>query len=96
MVGMLRRVGRSLGRDDEIVGRQVELVAVEIAAQNCFEAGFADGNLNPIGVGVTLEGLRHTEEMPLRAEEPLGIVNGRSDDGNFHGSDAGLNPGRTG
>ena len=71
MVGMLRRVGRSLGRDDEIVGRQVELVAIEIAAQNCFEAGFADGNLNPVGVDVTLERLHHAEKMPLRAEEPV-------------------------
>ena len=84
MIGMLRRVGRSLGRNDKIVRGQVDLVAIEITAQNRFEAGFADGNLNPVGVDVTLEGLHHAEKMPLRAEETLGIVNGGSDDGGFH------------
>ena len=81
---MLYCKGRVLRRNYEVIGGEVEVIAVEIALQNAFESFFADGNLDPIGLSLALKSGDQAGKETLSTEEPLWVVDGGSDDRNSH------------
>jgi hypothetical protein len=81
---MLYRKGRVLGGNHQVIGREIEVIAVEIALQNAFEPLLTDGNLDPFGLSLTLKGAHQTGEKAFGTEEPLRVVDGGSDDRDSH------------
>ncbi len=44
-----------------------------VALKHVLPSGFADGNLNPVGVNRLLERLHHAQEVPLGAVQALAV-----------------------